>query len=233
LNTKRTVYFAAALFSAREAIFNSHLTELFEKDGHRVFLPQRDGFEFASLHTCLTKQMAGQPPSEISTALQTIIYILDIGWFVQNCDVVVANLDEHIDEGVVVEQVFARMMGKRVIGYRTDVRSPYGSLEDPLRGMHFFPAFQSDYFIWSHIPAKTPSDRIAQISELYSRLKPLVEATPLGCVECLVSRKVTERATALFKDIDDIHSTDGLGSIVSRYLANKEWFLELAPNVLY
>ena len=35
------------------------------------------------------------------------------------------GFDEPIDEGVVTEQMYARMTDKPVIGWRTDVRAPY------------------------------------------------------------------------------------------------------------
>jgi len=39
------VYFAAPLFSQAEKEFNQNLTDLIEKSGFSVFLPQRDGIE--------------------------------------------------------------------------------------------------------------------------------------------------------------------------------------------
>ena len=126
----KTIYFAAALFSGRETVFNSILTEMFEDEGYKVLLPQRDGFEFSKLCESLQIHL---PAQNAAVALQTIIYLLDIGKFVYESDVVVANLDEPVDEGVVVEQVYARCMGVPVISFRTDVRSPYGSLGDPLK----------------------------------------------------------------------------------------------------
>ena len=59
----------------------------------------------------------------------------------------IANLDETTDPGVLVEIMFAHMMGKPVLGYRTEARSPYGTLTDYTRGMHFFKFFPLDAFL--------------------------------------------------------------------------------------
>lgn len=230
-----SIYFASSLFSARESMFNSILTECFENDGYNVYLPQRDGFEFFRLEESLKKHTKSIVASEISTVLETIIYLLDIGWFVHKSAVVVASLDEPIDPGVVVEQMFARSMGKLVICYRTDTRSPFGTLGDALRGTHFFPVYQSDYFISYTLPAKSPEERDAQIKELYELLKKGVEtAVETGYVSRQTShtQAICERAELLFSGIADIHSHAGISMILDRYLLHKEWIEELSPHVL-
>ncbi len=40
----KKVYFASPLFSQCEKDFNLKLTEILEKHGYEVFLPQRDGY---------------------------------------------------------------------------------------------------------------------------------------------------------------------------------------------
>ena len=64
----------------------------------------------------------------------------------------IANLDEPTDPGVLVEIMFAHMMGKPVLGYRTEARSPYGTLFDYTKGMHFFKFFPLDAFLTIPIP---------------------------------------------------------------------------------
>ena len=39
-------------------------------------------------------------------------------------------------------------MGKPVLGYRTDSRSPYGSGDDFHNGMHFFKFFPCDAYLY-------------------------------------------------------------------------------------
>ena len=75
---------------------------------------------FSLLHTHLKTE------HDISRATSWIIYLLDLGRFLYGSDVCIANLDEDLDPGVIVEIMFAKMMGKPVIGYRTEMRTPYG-----------------------------------------------------------------------------------------------------------
>ena len=51
------------------------------------------------------------------------------------------------DPGVLVEVMFAHQMGKPVLGYRTEARSPYGNLGDFTNGMHFFKFFPLDAYL--------------------------------------------------------------------------------------
>ena len=95
---------------------------------------------------------------ETSEAKAWIIYLLDLGRFLWTADVCVANLDEPTDPGVLVEVMFAHMMGKPVLGYRTEARSPYGTLSDFTTGMHFFKFFPLDAFL-SLTPASIPNGK--------------------------------------------------------------------------
>jgi nucleoside 2-deoxyribosyltransferase len=153
---KKVIYLAASSFNARETIFNSHLVEELEDMGYFTHLPQRDGFEFGDLSKALKGKL---PDHEISSAVLNIIYFYDMGLLLPSSDVVLANLDEPLDEGVVVESTYAKLIDKFVIGLRTDVRSPYGTSDDDFGGMHFFPAYQCHQIITQHIPCMTPNDR--------------------------------------------------------------------------
>lgn len=75
------------------------------------------------------------------------IYLLDVGSLIGKSDIILANLDENMDPGVIVEMMFAKQMGKAVIGYRTDMRAVFGKMEDFCNGMHFFCFFPCDYFV--------------------------------------------------------------------------------------
>jgi nucleoside 2-deoxyribosyltransferase len=44
---------------------------------------------------------------EIELAISWCIYLLDLGKFIANCDVVIANMDENLDPGVIVEIMMA------------------------------------------------------------------------------------------------------------------------------
>ena len=84
---------------------------------------------------------------EFNAAVYWIIYLLDLGRFLYSSDVCLANLDEPLDPGVIVEMIFAKMMGKLIIGYRTEMRTTFGQLSDRQGGMHFFCFYPCDSFI--------------------------------------------------------------------------------------
>jgi hypothetical protein len=65
-------------------------------------------------------------PEETNIAIPRIIYLLDLGHFLYRSDVMIASLDEPLDPGVIVEMMYAKMFNKMLIGYRTEMRTPYG-----------------------------------------------------------------------------------------------------------
>jgi len=92
-------------------------------------VPQRDGFEFdAFLQKLMDENF--KTHDEKSKAFSWIIYLIDLGKFLFESDVCIANLDESLDPGVLVEVMFAKQMGKPVVGYRTDSRPTYGDIKD-------------------------------------------------------------------------------------------------------
>ena len=98
---------------------------------------------------------------EISRATSWIIYILDLGNFLYNSDICLANMDEDLDPGVIVEIMFAKMMGKPVIAYRTESRTPFGKQIECHSGMHFFCYFPCDKFI------SMPNDYLGTVAQGY------------------------------------------------------------------
>ncbi len=231
---KPTIYPAAALFNARETYFNSQLVEGLEKLGYSTNFPQRDGFEFGNLTEALSGKL---PQDQIGSAVQNTIYFLDMGVFVPNSDIVLANLDEPLDEGVVVESSYAKLMGKFVIGLRTDVRSPYGAPTDNLQGIHFFPAYQCHKFISHHMPSKTPKQRDQEINSLIRKIDSTIQDAKITPQETIPDYaknnphiyKILEGAELLFNGIKDIHSEKGLEKIASRYIQHKKRLEEIGP----
>jgi nucleoside 2-deoxyribosyltransferase len=127
------IYFAAPLFNAAEQRFNARLTWQLEERGHRVFLPQRDGFEMATVDRSATTPSAEE--------LRRKVFELDTSEILA-ADVVLAVLDGRVpDEGVCVEigiawATRAADPGRgnvRIIGLRTDARSWLPN--DPLNPM--------------------------------------------------------------------------------------------------
>ncbi len=115
------IYFAAPLFNAAEQRFNARLTWQLEELNHRVFLPQRDGFE-----------MAGVDPDDGNAvaAMRRRVFDLDTSE-IMAADLVLAVLDGRVpDEGVAFEIGLAWALrftrdagGPRIVGLRTDARS--------------------------------------------------------------------------------------------------------------
>jgi nucleoside 2-deoxyribosyltransferase len=235
MHVKTVIYPAAALFNARETYFNSILVEKLENLGYKTNFPQRDGFEFGNLKKALSGLI---PASQINTAVSNVIYYLDMGVLLKGSDVILANLDEPLDEGVVVEASYGKLMGKFVIGLRTDIRSPYGRPDDDYGAMHFFPAYQTHRFISHYMPSRTPEERVVQMDALALKIHDIIIEDEVSHQEIIPDyawdnpnlNKVFEGAEVLFNDIDDIHSTCGLETIASRYIKNKKKLEEIGPK---
>ncbi len=115
------IYFAAPLFNAAEQRFNARLTWQLEESGHRVFLPQRDGFEMAQVDT--------QAAPEAAAEMRRGVFQLDSSEVIA-ADLVLAVLDGRVpDEGVCVEIGIAWANrnatggSRRIVGLKTDSRS--------------------------------------------------------------------------------------------------------------
>ena len=227
------VYFAAALFNGRENFFNLYLTGGLEKKGHTILLPQRDGFEFNNLEFLLRQ---GGFRENSKKAVENIIYLLDIGYMIPSSDAIIANLDEPIDEGVAIELVYGRFMGKYLIGYRTDVKSPYGSFSESLGGIHFFPAYQCDVFIRSDVFCKNTEGADRELGILLDKIDEGLHNAPRSreiTLDHPQIDKIFQGATLLFGGIGlkDINSPESIQKIANRYLGNRKFFDEYGPNV--
>ncbi|WP_321421821.1 hypothetical protein [uncultured Methanobacterium sp.] len=234
---KTVIYPAAALFNGRETYFNSVLVEKLEKWGYGTNFPQRDGFEFGNLKEALSGMV---PDDQINSAVSTVIYYLDMGVLLTGSDVILANLDEPLDEGMVVEASYGKLMGKFVVGIRTDIRSPYGRPDDDYGAMHFFPAFQTHRFISHYMPSRTPEERDTQIEDLALKIHDTIMEAKVSHQETIPDyatdnpnlKPVFEGAEILFHDIDDIHSPSGLKKIASRYINNKNKLEKIMPKYI-
>jgi hypothetical protein len=131
------------LFNTKECLFNVAIAKKLETRGHRVYLPQRDGFEFSQLTSLLPDTFTD---TDKSKAVAWIIYLADLAKL-SSGSVCLANLDEPLDPGVLIEIMYAKQLGIPTIGYRCDSRTPFGDSVSWNFGMHFFPLFQCDYFI--------------------------------------------------------------------------------------
>jgi nucleoside 2-deoxyribosyltransferase len=230
-----TIYTAASLFNGRENYFNFQLVDNLEKKGYSCFFPQRDGFEFGNLARTLSGKLS---PQEVGGAVQNIIYFLDMGIYLPRCDVVLANLDEPLDPGVDVETCYAKLMGKFVVGFRTDARSPYGSSSDAMKGIHFFPAYQCHRFILHHMSCKTSAKAKEQLSSLVEKIDSAIKDANIqeGMPEYVSSNpnivSILKGAEILFAKIKNIHSAESLEEIASRYSKHKSELNLLGPKIV-
>jgi nucleoside 2-deoxyribosyltransferase len=224
-----SVYFAAALFSSRETLFNSELATRLKRAmprNVRLFLPQEDGFEFSSLGAELRKRL---PEAEVGPAVNAVIYTLDMGGFLSRSDAVLAVLDEPLDDGVLVEISYARRLGIPVLGIRTDRRAPYGVPGDTLGGIHFFAAYQCTHYVMADLAGSV--EQLDSLADFVVRW-----LASLGKHERGPGDAVLEAAAArLFSDVDvvndDLHSAGVLSRIIDNYLKRPELFARLAPKV--
>ena len=230
------IYPAAGLFNARECKFNVQLVNKLENLGYKTKFPQRDGFEFGNLNSALKEKL---PEKEISSAVENIIYYLDMGKFIPESHVIVANLDEPQDEGVLVELCHGKQLGKYNIGFRTDVRSPYGTNEDSFGGMHFFPPLYScDAFIQHYMPCKTMNDSNNETNSLVEKIdKEIMENNNVlslqsGLYRYNDFRNIIKIAEILFDGIDVLHSQKGPEEITKRYCDNQKLIQSNSPKII-
>lgn len=94
------IYFAGALFTLGERLFNSQLAKILrEKYGYEIFLPQ--------------EKQAGTIPEIFKSDVENL----------QKQDIVVAIVDNaDVDSGTCWEIGYAYALGKRIIQVRTDFR---------------------------------------------------------------------------------------------------------------
>lgn len=107
---KTKVYFAAPLFNVGEKKFNADLTDILENAGYEVFLPQRDGFEAAT--------MSGSQADIVRQIFEKDIEQIN------KADVIFMVVDGRVpDDGACVELGYGYAKGKRCYGIKTDTRA--------------------------------------------------------------------------------------------------------------
>lgn len=228
------IYNAAELFNGPNTRFNTEVTAGLEVKGYVVFSPQRDGFDFITLQNALAELL---PPEKMEEAVRKIIYSWDI-ICINKSDVVIARMDEPQDPGVIHEIDIAQALDVPVITYRTDTRSPYGSITDTYGGMHTFPIESSEVLIRLMMPSKTPEEAKKDMDNLINILdyelvkihKKTISPSFLNYPENF--QKILEIGDVLFNGVYDIHSQEGLKEIAKRYLENSEQIDKFGPHVV-
>jgi len=99
----------------------AQLAKVLEDAGYSVFLPQRDGLEFAELFPLFLQR--GVPAPDAQKILNMAIFSLDVFQII-NSDGLLLNMNGRVpDEGAMVEAGIAWANNKVVVVFRSDSRS--------------------------------------------------------------------------------------------------------------
>jgi nucleoside 2-deoxyribosyltransferase len=130
-NMKKTkIYCAGPLFNTKEKEEMAEIAQALEINGFEVFLPHRDGLEFANLSQ--TFKGLGLSDRESELILNKSIYALDV-FQVLDSDGLILNLNGRVpDEGAIAEAGIAWSAGKKICIYKDDVRSLIRGNDNPL-----------------------------------------------------------------------------------------------------
>lgn len=106
------------------------IADVLEANDFDVFLPHRDGFEFANLSAGIEEFI--QSKKATSLLLQRAIFTLDI-YQVLSSDGLILNMNGRVpDEGAMVEAGIAWQAGKKIVIYKNDNRSLINGEDNPL-----------------------------------------------------------------------------------------------------
>jgi nucleoside 2-deoxyribosyltransferase len=126
----KKVYCAGPLFNQKEREEMAEMADALESNGLSVFLPHRDGFEFADLHNVFLE--IGCTEEQTNIILNKAIFTLDV-FQVLSSDGLVLNINGRVpDEGAVVEAGIAWNAGKKVVLYKNDSRTLLKGSDNPL-----------------------------------------------------------------------------------------------------
>jgi nucleoside 2-deoxyribosyltransferase len=115
------IYCAGPLFNPKEREEMSAIAASLEEKGYSVFLPHRDGLEFAAVLPALLRQEISL--LDASRILNRAIFALDV-FEVIDSQGLLLNMNGRVpDEGAMVEAGIAWSHGKPVVIFRTDTRS--------------------------------------------------------------------------------------------------------------
>ncbi|HUV63231.1 MAG TPA: nucleoside 2-deoxyribosyltransferase [Sedimentisphaerales bacterium] len=115
------IYCAGPLFNPKEREEMQEIASVLEAAGYSVFLPHRDGLEFALLFPMLLQRSV--TPQQARDILNQAIFSLDV-FQIADCDGLVLNMNGRVpDEGAMVEAGIAWACNKVLVIFRTDSRS--------------------------------------------------------------------------------------------------------------
>lgn len=127
---KKKIYCAGPLFNRKEKEEMLEIAGLLEENDYDVFLPQRDGIEFAGLSQDLRKMDFTE--KNINLLLSKAIFVLDV-FQVLDSHGLVLNINGRVpDEGAMVEAGIAWNAGKKIVIYKDDHRTLINGNDNPL-----------------------------------------------------------------------------------------------------
>jgi nucleoside 2-deoxyribosyltransferase len=228
---ENNIYLSSGMFNADTNLYNACLTKYLESKSYNCYLPQRDGLSVAQLSTYLQKHNP-EVANEISCYVP---YYFDLGCGMKNAIAVVANMDDLVDIGMTVEVSYASISNLPVVGVRTDIKSPFGNVND-LISINPFPVMQCDVYF-----ATKPFD--GEYKEIMSHLDDVFKIVEES-VEKLIKIKsnnmthsknpviinILKAAAILFDGIKDIHTEEAMQEVVKRYLENQKFFDSIVPK---
>jgi nucleoside 2-deoxyribosyltransferase len=115
------IYCAGPLFNPKEREEMQEIASVLEGAGYSVFLPHRDGLEFAFLFPSLLQRSVA--PQQATEILNRAIFSLDV-FQIADSDGLVLNMNGRVpDEGAMVEAGIAWACKKVIVIFRNDSRS--------------------------------------------------------------------------------------------------------------
>lgn len=191
------VYCAGPLFNEKEKEEMADIAAILEESGFKVFLPQRDGFEFAHLSDILKN--IGVSEEKSTRLLNKAIFTLDV-FQVLDSDGLVLNINGRVpDEGATVEAGIAWNAGKCVVIYKNDARSLINGTDNPLLlGLSDFvtineiskiPIVFKDMFVENTTDNKAVIDN-SRVQELYEKGKIVSDLAQNGYDKTKVCREL-------------------------------------------
>lgn len=124
------IYCAGPLFNCKEREEMQEIADVLETRDFDVFLPHRDGFEFANLSTAIEELTESKKSTRL--LLQKAIFTLDV-YQVLSSDGLILNMNGRVpDEGAMVEAGIAWNAGKKIVIYKNDSRSLINGEDNPL-----------------------------------------------------------------------------------------------------
>lgn len=126
----KKIYCAGPLFNIKEKEEMQEIATTLEENNFKVFLPQRDGFEFSNLSKEFKE--LGIPKEGVDSILNKAIFVLDV-FQILDSDGLVLNINGRVpDEGAMVEAGIAWNSGKKIVIYKSDTRTLINGNDNPL-----------------------------------------------------------------------------------------------------